>query len=543
LIISCVAIFSANQIRAVGTANESYEVQANNVLEIIVAGNEDLHKFVTVSSDGTITFPYIGSLSVRGKKVSEIEEEITKKLSEGYIKYPVVSISLIKSTTEKIFAYGLFNMRGDIPYVDDMTVLKAMSLAGGVSIDALYGKLLIKRLEKGKHNQYQNIIEAKLIDGVIESRKVQDMLLEPNDVLIVERSKTFLIQGEVAKRGRFILEEDMKVLRALLEAGGVSTEGMYGKIKVRRKQEGVAGGYKDLVESNLNEGVIESNEVEDTILEPDDILIVERGKTFLIQGEVAKRGRFILEEDMKVLRALLEAGGVSTEGMYGKIKVRRKQEGVAGGYKDLVESNLNEGVIESKEVEDTILQPDDILIIERGKTFLIQGEVAKRGRFILEKDMKVLRALLEAGGVSNDGMYSKIKVRRKQEGVAGGYKDLVESNLNEGVIESKEVEDTILEPDDILIVERNKTFLIYGEVMKTGEFVFKNDMTVFKALTIAGGFTKWGSASRVKILRPKNNSTGFESIKVNIDKVLKGDASADMLIEPGDTIVVSSGVF
>jgi polysaccharide export outer membrane protein len=68
-------------------------------------------------------------------------------------------------------------------------------------------------------------------------------------------------------------------------------------------------------------------------------------------------------------------------------------------------------------------------------------------------------------------------------------------------------------------------------------------MTVFKALTIARGFTKWGSENRVKILRLIGNGEGFSTIKVNIDDVLDGDASADILLQPGDTVVVSSGIF
>ena len=183
------------------------------------------------------------------------------------------------------------------------------------------------------------------------------------------------------------------------------------------------------------------------------------------------------------------------------------------------------------------------MIVERNKTFLIQGDVASRGRVVLERGMTVLSAILQAGGVLEEGRYGKIKVRRKQEGEIGKYKDVIESQLSAGVIEKKEVEDMLLQPDDVLIVERNKTFFIYGEVNKTGEFLLDTDMTVFKAITLAGGFTKWGYGSRVKILRPKNNHSGLETIKVNIEDVLAGDASADVHLMPEDIIVVSTGIF
>ncbi len=69
-----------------------------------------------------------------------------------------------------------------------------------------------------------------------------------------------------------------------------------------------------------------------------------------------------------------------------------------------------------------------------------------------------------------------------------------------------------------------------------------NNMTVFKAITIAGGFTKWGSGGKVKILRPAQNISGFETIKVEVDDIIDGDATADIKLQPEDTVVVSSGL-
>ncbi len=543
IIFICFTISLTSQIGAETSLSDFYKIGTNDVLDIRVQDNDNLRTMATVTSDGTISFPYIGTIVVKGLSLSEIEKTITKKLSEGYIKYPVVTVSLLKALSNKFFSYGEVQRRGEIPLEEKITVIQALSMAGGVTQDGRFGILKVGRKQDKYKGVYKDLAEAVLNDGVIENNKVAEILLQPDDILIVEHNRTFLIQGEVTNRGRFVLEKDMTVLKGLLQAGGVTKDGLYGKVKVRRKQEGESSGYKDIAEANINDGVIESKEVENTLLQPDDILIFERNRTFLIQGEVANRGRFVLEKDMTVLNGLLQAGGVSIDGLYGKVKVRRKQEGESGGYKDIAETNINNGVIESKEVENTFLQPDDILIVERNRIFLIQGEVANRGRFILEKDMTLLKGLLQAGGVSADGLYGKVKVRRKQEGESGGYKDIAEANINDGAIESKEVENTLLEPEDILIVERNKTFLIYGEVNKTGEFVLKTNMTAFKALTIAGGFTKWGSEKGVKILRLRKDNMGFETIMVNINKVINGDAEADILLHPNDVVVVSTGIF
>lgn len=522
-------------------SSETYKVGVNDILEIRVLDHPELTIPTTVSADGSITYPYLGSINVKGKTLIEIKDEITKGLSEGYIKYPVVTISIVKSLSRRVYVYGYVTLRGAISYEENMTVLMALSMVGGVSPDGSNGKLKIKRKQRDRLESYKDVLEARLIEGLFEKKEIENMLLLPDDILIIERSKTFLIQGEVAQRGRFNLEDGMTIRKALSLAGGVTPDGRYGTVKVMRTNEGLQRD-KNIIEAKLNDGLIESKEVGDTLLQPDDMLIVERSKTFLVQGEVNTKGRFALEKDMTVVRALLQAGGVSVEGSFGRIKLRRKVEADSGSYIDIAESNINDGAIESKEVENMLLVQDDILIVERSKTFLIQGEAANRGRFRIEKDMTVLRGLLQAGGATNDGLFGKIKLRRKQEKAPWGYTDIAESNLNNGVIENRETENTVLNPDDILVIEKNKTYFIYGEVNRTGEFVLKDEMTVFKALTIAGGLTKFGSKGRVKVLR-SDDKEAVEIIKVKLNEIIAGDTNADVKLQPGDIIIVSEGIF
>lgn len=454
LIFACmIAAFSFTTHEAYSSDVNLYKVGVNDVLSISVLGHRDLKVLSNVATDGTVSFPNLGSVYVKDKTLDEIKEEITNKLSDGYIKYPVVSVSLIQTKSKQIFMNGEVNHVGAIPFEKDMTIIKAISLAGGISEGGLFGKLLLRRKQ--------------------------------NDIV----------------------------------------------------------GYKTIINEEINHGIIMNRKVEDMELQSEDILHVERNGTFLIQGEVARRGRFTLEKDMTALRALLEAGGVTTDGRYGKIRLRRKQNAKAGGYEDIAESKINDGVIENKEFEDIVILPEDILYVERNETYLIQGEVQKRGRFVLEKDMTVIGALLVAGGITDDGKHGKIVVRRRQKDESVGYKDITESKISNGRIDNNEVEDTILQPDDIIIIESNKNFFIYGEVNKSGEFVLKNNMTVFKAITIAGGFNKWGAGSRVKVLRSSDKNNELIIIKVDIDDVLDGDANADVTLQPGDTVVVSSGVF
>jgi len=443
--ITCFSISSISSIDVLAAEGDIYKVGINDVLEIRVLEHDELGTIATVTADGSITFPYLGSVYVKDKGLSEIEKEITKRLGEEYVKYPVVSVSLRTSISEKIYVYGEASRIGEVIFGEGMTVLNALSMAGGIPENGLYG----------------------------------------------------------------------------------------GKVKVRRRQDGELG-FKD-IEIDLK-GIVDGSATADILLQPDDILIVERDK-FFIYGEVGRPGEYGLEDDMTVARALSVSGGIREDGLYGKVKVRRRQDGESG-YKD-IEIDFK-GIIEGSATADMLLEPDDILIVERNKTFFIHGELGKPGQYALEDGMTVVRALSVAGGIREDGLYGKVKVRRKQEGEPG-YKD-IEIDLK-GNVEGSATADMFLQSDDILIVERNKTFFIYGEVNKPGQYVLEKDMTVFKALSLTGGFTKWGSSSRVKVLRQKKNNTGFATIKIKINDIIDGDAGADIDLQPGDIVVVSTGMF
>lgn len=90
---------------------------------------------------------------------------------------------------------------------------------------------------------------------------------------------------------------------------------------------------------------------------------------------------------------------------------------------------------------------------------------------------------------------------------------------------------------------RSKKFFVYGEVARPGTYLLNEYTTVFKAISMAGGFTKYGSASRVKVLRQGHDGGATEVIKVNIGAVMKGKGGEDVQLQPGDTVVVSEGVF
>jgi polysaccharide export outer membrane protein len=94
-----------------------------------------------------------------------------------------------------------------------------------------------------------------------------------------------------------------------------------------------------------------------------------------------------------------------------------------------------------------------------------------------------------------------------------------------------------------LIESNSRNFTVSGEVVKPGSYPLQENTTVLKAISIAGGFTKFGSKSRVKLLRPNTDKPGYQSIKINLRKAMDGEEKEDILLQPGDIVIVSEGFF
>lgn len=253
------------------TKEQEYIVGLGDVLNISVLGHDNLKTTAPVTSDGSITFPYIGRVDVKGKSLSEIEKEISKRLSSGYIKYPVVTVSLSTFETLKFFVYGEVKNPGRFALEDNMTVLKAISAAGGITPDGFYGSVKLRRKQRN-NNAYKEI--SLDLKNTKEGAINVDMPIEDEDIVVVERSKEFFVYGEVVKPGKFILEDNMTILRAISLAGGFAKYGSPDRVKILRTVPGKAEYENIKVDMK---GAVGGQSGKDIRIEPGDIVVVLEG--------------------------------------------------------------------------------------------------------------------------------------------------------------------------------------------------------------------------------------------------------------------------
>jgi polysaccharide biosynthesis/export protein len=160
--------------------DSAYKIGPNDILTIFVWKEAELSRDVTVMPDGKITYPLIGEITAQGQTASEIKKAITDKL-QSFVTAPEVTVIVKESRSQVIYAIGKLTRPGPYPLAPGMTVMQALSAAGGFTEWADTKNILIVRREGGKETQlrfnYKEFTSGEKLE--------QNILLKPGDTLVV----------------------------------------------------------------------------------------------------------------------------------------------------------------------------------------------------------------------------------------------------------------------------------------------------------------------------------------------------------------------
>lgn len=121
-----------------------YRLATGDVISITVFGEDDLKRERTRLTDaGTISYPVLGEIEVRGKTVGELEKMITEGLRGRYLVNPRVSVTI--DEYRPYFINGQVEKGGSYPYQPGLTVRKAATIAGGFKERASMSKIFVVR--------------------------------------------------------------------------------------------------------------------------------------------------------------------------------------------------------------------------------------------------------------------------------------------------------------------------------------------------------------------------------------------------------------
>lgn len=178
----------------------------------------------------------------------------------------------------------------------------------------------------------------------------------------------------------------------------------------------------------------------------------------------------------------------------------------------------------------------NIQLLEYGSRYVnVLGEVGTPGRIALKGAYRVLDAISQAGGfVEKSG---DVTIQRRDHNGQLQSKTFTREDLLAG---SKEKFDVYVKDQDVIDVEPIKSVYVTGEVKKPGPFPWNKDMTLLRAITLAGGFDQWANKDRIDILR--DEKSGRKVIRADASKIEKGKAD-DIPLMPNDQVVVRERKF
>lgn len=121
----------------------AYTLGAGDKIKITVFGQPDLSGEFDVDSTGNISLPLINVVPAQGKTVRELEASIAQRLSPDYVRDPNITVEVLNY--RPFYIFGEVNQPGSYAYVNGMTVLNAVALAGGFTYRARTSQVSIIR--------------------------------------------------------------------------------------------------------------------------------------------------------------------------------------------------------------------------------------------------------------------------------------------------------------------------------------------------------------------------------------------------------------
>ena len=164
------------------TVESGYRIAPMDTVSVKVFRMPDLSGDYQVDLTGQISMPLIGEVRVVDMTTAQLDDQLTRKFGEKYLENPDISVGLKDSARRKITVDGAVKSAGAFPSSDQMSLMQAIALAGGVSEDANTRRIAVFRTIDGKR-------QAAAFDlASIRRGEVTDPKIYPGDIIVVDGS-------------------------------------------------------------------------------------------------------------------------------------------------------------------------------------------------------------------------------------------------------------------------------------------------------------------------------------------------------------------
>jgi len=160
--------------------DETYVIGPEDVLNINVWKEPEVSASVPVRPDGKVSLPLLNDIQAAGLTPMQLRSQITEKLKQ-FLTEPQVTVTVTAVNSRRVYIIGEVSRPGAFPLVPNMTILQALTSAGGPSPYAKTTKIYMLRTENGTQSKlafnYKDVIKGKNTN--------QNIVLKPGDTIVV----------------------------------------------------------------------------------------------------------------------------------------------------------------------------------------------------------------------------------------------------------------------------------------------------------------------------------------------------------------------
>ncbi len=218
-------------------------------------------------------------------------------------------------------------------------------------------------------------------------------------------------------------------------------------------------------------------------------------------------------------RVTVDADGEIVAPLLGSLRVGGQTPSAIG--RQIAEGLRKRGLLNDPQVAVEV-------ITVRSRVVSVLGQVSRPGRYAIENNLSVLEVLAMAGGTLADAADTAVLMRR-----GDGGQQRIEMFVGNRQSPSRVVQDTELQPGDVVFLPQAPRFYVYGEVRSPGAYPVEQGLNVMRALSLAGGLTDRASDSRIDL-----NRTDVVTGEISKKRVKLGER-----VQAGDVIHVDERLF
>ncbi|HEX8736244.1 MAG TPA: SLBB domain-containing protein [Pyrinomonadaceae bacterium] len=266
-----------------------YLIGPGDLIEGKVMGEKDFDFTATIDEDGNFEVPFFDKpIPATCKTEKELRAEVTKLVSK-YVRNPNVSVQVKeRKSRPPATIYGEVRQQQQVVLTRKARLMELLSFAGGVTEKAS-GMIQIFRTQPLLCAAPDEVSDWKTEAGngfdvpsrvyslasVRQGKEESNPPIYPGDIIVVQKAAPVYIVGEVLRPGEMTIPEGgLPLMQAIAMVSGISRDAKTKNIKIYRRKEGSV--EPQII--NVNYDLIKKGQQKDVILEPFDIVEVDKSK-------------------------------------------------------------------------------------------------------------------------------------------------------------------------------------------------------------------------------------------------------------------------